>query len=82
MILVKDFIEHLIQANHERLMLLHCWLFEKLKASYFLICAIPINGVFKLVQGSEKKGHRLSFFILAAQGGIGPRPRMPDSALD
>jgi hypothetical protein len=34
MILVKDFIEHLIQANHERLMLLHCWLFEKLKALF------------------------------------------------
>jgi hypothetical protein len=70
MILVKDFIEHLIQANHERLMLLHCWLFEKLKASYFLICAIPINGVFKLVQGSERKGHRLSFCILVARGRI------------
>ena len=72
MILVKDFIEHLIQANHERLIRLHCWIFEKLKASCFLICAIPINGVFKLVQGSERKGHRLSFSILVAQGEIEP----------
>ena len=74
MILVKDFIEHLIRANHERLMLLHCWLFEKLKAFYFLICAIPIFGVFKLVQGSERKGHRLSFCILVARGYIDQGP--------
>jgi len=72
MILVKDFIEHLIQANHERLIRLHCWIFEKLKASCFLIFAIPINGVFKLVQGSERKGHRLSFCILVARGEIEP----------
>ena len=74
MILVKDFIEHLIQANHERLIRLHCWIFEKLKASCFLICAIPINGVFKLVQGSERKGHRLSFCILVARGYIDQGP--------